>query len=213
MRSGSRSDRATRLRSFFEHDFVFVADAADRFVFASHGLSRGDPELVQVGQSGCAAGAGRVAGRCAYSPAISRHRPASTSEPPGGLHAHRFSRSSGAPPLWQRLLYPPRRDPKSVRTGPCGTERQGHRRPRSGADRFPAAIAQSSQGRRKAPARKRSRLRSDCSRRHLDRQVRSGRPISPAPRSSRASCHSSRWRWQASRCSAVWCCTTCGVPQ
>jgi diguanylate cyclase (GGDEF)-like protein len=37
----------TRLRSFFDHDFVFIADAAGRLIFASHGVNDVDPEWLQ----------------------------------------------------------------------------------------------------------------------------------------------------------------------
>ena len=40
-----------------------------------------------------------------------------------------------------------------------------------------------------------------------------GHQSSPAPRSCRASCRSSRSRWPASPCSLAWCCTTCGEPR
>ncbi len=41
-----------RLQSFFEHDFVFIADASDRFIYASLGSSQRRSELVQHDPAG-----------------------------------------------------------------------------------------------------------------------------------------------------------------
>ena len=82
---------ATRLRSFFDHDFVFVSDATGRFIFSSHGLTDVDPEWLELIRRDVQPVLNELRGGAGASKLASADRPLRTP------HAHRIQAFLGRP--------------------------------------------------------------------------------------------------------------------
>ena len=107
----------TRLRSFFDHDFVFAADAAGQLVFASHGLSKLDPEWLKSISHDVQPvldelrGGARIALQSAGTDQPPHH------QPPGARHAYRIQSFLGRPAVVAAVAYSAGAGPEAVPNG------------------------------------------------------------------------------------------------
>ena len=204
-----------RLQSFFDHDFVFVTDASDRFLYASLGQRSVDPNWFNSIQPDLKP----VLDELARPRAARRQRSAPTSSRQSAIASHRALRAAG-------LSRPARHRGRASRSPRPTTP---HPNVDTAApivlsvkfidDDVLAEIASRLQLRNLRKLDDQSAAAGDYVFDLTDRgrasrsRVSPGRRSSPAPRSSRASSPSSRSRSPASRCSPGSCCATCGAPQ
>ena len=187
-----------RLQSFFDHDFVFVADASDHFLYASLGNRSVDPNWFNSVRPDL-----KPVLDLAARPRPRRQR--AIARPRAGASRHhraaRCRTSSAVPRSWRRWRSSARDDIASTNAdGADRAEREIHRRRCAGGNRLAAAVARLCTSSTKPGAGRRLRLRS----RPISKAIRSrsspGRRSGPAPKSSTASFPSSRSRSPALRC-------------
>ena len=143
-----------RLQSYFDHDFVFVADAVRPVHLCLARQSQRRSELVQLDPAGPQA---RSRSSCADAPrSDGRRRSISPPRAHSGTAPRRALADLPRPPGHGRRGRGHRRRGRLVADAAAKVadrdERQVHRRRRAGGDRVAPAVAQPAQGRRTQPS-------------------------------------------------------------